>query len=59
MQNTAGNKDDSVLPTFMVLRVFTLDPIICISSLILQIIQIKYTFKCCCHIKMSSSLNVI
>ena len=35
MQNTAGNKDDSVLPTFMVLRVFTLDPIICISSLIL------------------------
>ena len=33
MQNTAGNKDDSVLPTFMVLRVFTLDPIICISSL--------------------------
>lgn len=59
MQNMAGNKCDSVLPTFMVLRVFILDTIICISSLILQTIQIKYTFECCCHIKMSSSLNMI
>lgn len=39
--------------------VFILDTLVYISSSILPSLQINYTFKSCCHIKMTSSLNIL